>query len=40
MDFRRFRVFVDEAEEGKGFHADEGFPVFAIRDGMVSSTRS
>jgi len=31
MDFRRFRVFVDEAE-GKGFDAGEAFPVLAMRD--------
>ena len=31
MDFRRFRVFVDEAE-GKGFNPDEAFPVLAMRD--------
>jgi hypothetical protein len=31
MDFRRFRVYVDEAE-GKGFDADEAFPVLAMRD--------
>ncbi|MGA2766672.1 MAG: hypothetical protein ABSG17_25290 [Spirochaetia bacterium] len=31
MDFRRFRVYVDEAE-GKGFVADEAFPVLAMRD--------
>jgi hypothetical protein len=31
MDFRRFRVFVDEAE-GKGFDANEACPVLAMRD--------
>jgi hypothetical protein len=31
MDFRRFRVYVDEAE-GKGFEADEAYPVLAMRD--------
>jgi hypothetical protein len=31
MDFRRFRVFVDEAG-GKGFDADQAFPVLALRD--------
>ena len=33
MDFRLFRVYVNEAEEGKGFASDEAFPVLAIRDG-------
>ena len=33
MDFRHFRVYVDEAAEGKGFDTDEAFPVLAIRDG-------
>jgi hypothetical protein len=33
MDFRPFRVYVDEAMEGKGFDTDEAFPVLAIRDG-------
>ena len=32
MDFRRFRVYVDEGEEGKGFDTDEAFPVLAMRD--------
>ena len=31
MDFRRFRIYVDEVE-GKGFDADEAFPVLAMRD--------
>jgi hypothetical protein len=31
MDFRRFRVYVEEVE-GKGFDADEAFPVLAMRD--------
>jgi hypothetical protein len=31
MDFRHFRVYVNEAE-GKGFDADEAFPVLAMRD--------
>lgn len=31
MDFRRFRVYVDEVE-GKGFGADEASPVLAMRD--------
>ena len=34
MDFRRFRVYVDEAAEGKGFDTDVAFPVLAIRDGQ------
>ena len=33
MDFRRFRVFVDEAAEGKGFETDEAYPVLAMKDG-------
>jgi hypothetical protein len=33
MDFRRFRVYVDEAAEGKGFDKDEAFPVLAMKDG-------
>lgn len=33
MDFRRFRVFVDEAAEGKGFEADEAYPVLAMKEG-------
>jgi hypothetical protein len=32
MDFRRFRVYVDETE-GKGFDTGEAFPVLAVRDG-------
>jgi hypothetical protein len=32
MDFRRFRVYVDEVE-GKGFITDEAFPVLAVKDG-------
>lgn len=31
MDFRRFRVYVDEVAE-KGFKAEEAFPVLAMRD--------
>ena len=31
MDFRQFRVYVDEVEE-KGFDADMAYPVLAIRD--------
>jgi hypothetical protein len=31
MDFRRFRVYVDEVG-GKGFNAEEAFPVLAMRD--------
>jgi hypothetical protein len=31
MDFRHFRVYVDEVE-GKGFEADTAFPVLAMRD--------
>jgi hypothetical protein len=38
MDFRRFRVYVDEVEEGKGFDTDEAFPVLAIRDGQGGVT--
>ena len=34
MDFRRFRVYVDEAAEGKGFDTDAAFPVLAMRDGQ------
>jgi hypothetical protein len=34
MDFRRFRVYVDEAAEGKGFDTDETFPVLAVKDGQ------
>ena len=37
MDFRRFRVYVDEAAEGKGFDTDEAFPVLAIKDGQEST---
>jgi hypothetical protein len=33
MDFRHFRVYVDEAAEGKGFEADQAFPVLAMKDG-------
>jgi hypothetical protein len=33
MDFRRFRVYVDEVAEGKGFDTDEAFPVLAMKDG-------
>ena len=29
MDFRRFRVYVDETAEGKGFDTEEAFPVLA-----------
>jgi hypothetical protein len=38
MDFRRFRVYVDEVEEGKGFDTEEAFPVLAIRDGQGGVT--
>ena len=31
MDFRQFRVYVDEVEE-KGFDADMAYPVLAIKD--------
>ena len=34
MDFRRFRVYVDEVAEGKGFDTDEAFPVLAVKDGQ------
>ncbi len=34
MDFRHFRVYVDEAAEGKGFDTDEAFPVLAMKDGQ------
>lgn len=34
MDFRRFRVYVDEVAEGKGFATDEAFPVLAVKDGQ------
>jgi len=34
MDFRRFRVYVDEAAEGKGFDTEGAFPVLAIKDGQ------
>jgi hypothetical protein len=37
MDFRHFRVYIDEAEE-KGFDADTAFPVLAIRDGQAGAT--
>jgi hypothetical protein len=33
MDFRHFRVYVDDVEE-KGFDAETAFPVLAIRDGQ------
>jgi hypothetical protein len=33
MDFRKFRVYVDEEAAGKGFVSGEAFPVLAIRDG-------
>ena len=34
MDFRQFRVYVDEVAEGKGFDKGEGFfPVLAMKDG-------
>jgi hypothetical protein len=36
MDFRRFRVYVDEAE-GKGFEADTAFPVLAMREGKAGT---
>jgi hypothetical protein len=35
MDFRRFRVYVDEV---KGFDKDEAFPVLAMRDGQGGVT--
>jgi hypothetical protein len=38
MDFRRFRVYVDEVEEGKGFDKDEAFPVLAMREGQGGVT--
>ena len=38
MYYRHFRVFVDEAEEGKGFDKDEAFPVLAMRDGQGGVT--
>jgi len=38
MDFRRFRVCMDEGEEGKGLDADEAFPVLAMRDGQGGVT--
>ena len=31
MDFRQFRVYVDEAEV-KGFDADSAYPVLAMKD--------
>jgi hypothetical protein len=34
MDFRHFRVYVDEEAEGKGFGTDEAFPVLAMKDGQ------
>jgi len=34
MYFRRFRVYVDGVAEGKGFDADQAFPVLAMRDGQ------
>ena len=34
MDYRRFRVYVDEKAEGKGFETEEAFPVLAMRDGQ------
>ena len=37
MDFRRFRVYVDEAA-GKGFDTDQAFPVLAMRDGQGGAT--
>ena len=37
MDFRHFRVYVDEVEE-KGFDANTAFPVLAIRDGEGGAT--
>ena len=36
MDFRRFRVYVDEAE-GKGFETDTAFPVLAMREGKAGT---
>jgi hypothetical protein len=37
MDFRRFRVYVNEVEEGKGFNLDEAFPVLAMREGKAGT---
>ena len=37
MDFRRFRVYVDEVEEGKGFNSDAAFPVLAMREGKAGT---
>ncbi len=37
MDFRHFRVYVDEAQE-KGFDADTASPVLAMRDGQAGAT--
>jgi hypothetical protein len=37
MDFRRFRVYVNEVEEGKGFNSDEAFPVLAMREGKAGT---
>ena len=33
MDFRRFRVYVDEAAEGKRFDGEEAYPVLAMKEG-------
>ena len=37
MDFRYFRVYVDEVEE-KGFDSNTAFPVLAMRDGQGGAT--
>ena len=37
MDFRLFRVYVNEVEEGKGFNSDEAFPVLAMREGKTGT---
>ena len=37
MDFRQFRVYVDEAEE-KGFDADTAYPVLAMKEGQGAAT--
>jgi hypothetical protein len=37
MDFRKFRVYVNEEAEGKGFSSEEAFPVLAIREGKADT---
>ena len=37
MDFRYFRVYVDEVEE-KGFDSNTALPVLAMRDGQGGAT--